>query len=893
MREMKKVTLSINGVQRSVMVDSQKILIDLLRDDLRLTGTKQSCDRKGQCGTCLVIVNGKTVHSCLKKVVELEGASVITVEGLGTPENPHLIQEAFVLSGAIQCGYCTPGLVIATKALLDHDPNPDVPAIKHALAQNLCRCTGYRKIIDAVKLSSRFLRKETTPEEYRRSLKGGMIGVSYPRPSSMLKACGLAEFAADTKLENALELALVHSTEHHALIKSIDTAAARKMPGVIGIMTADDIKGTNRIRDAAPDKPVLCEDKVRTLGDPIIAVAAETRDQARAAAAAVRVEYEHLPVMMTPEEALAPGAIQIHSHSPNLCYSQPLVKGDAEKALAGSAAVVEAEFSTQMNHQAPLEPEACVAYLEGEGKNAQLVVIGRSITIHLHMAQIKEAVGWDNMRYKEPYVGGQFGIKASVTSEAVTAAAALHFKRPIRYVPSLRESILTTSKRHPYRAKLKLAADANGCLTALSYDFTINKGAYALGGPGSSMDRSLFMLQGSYHVPNVRAFGRLVYTNNASGGAARGAGPPETIFALESAVDMLAEKLGIDPLDFRRMNSLRPGQAKATGMMITDEWPFPELCDAIKPHYQRAKKEAAAFNAKGGPLKRGVGLGADSFGIGDPGDKAKLAVEIDPDDGVTIYASVADPGEGNDSMLTQIAAHRLGLPLEKVRLYTRDTDKTLDTGASWGSRMTWMAGNALLNAIEQLEKAMSEAGSKTHAGLVKAGKRTVYEGYTQNAGKYGFHPQTGQADSFVSECHNIQMAEVEVDTESGKVRVIKMTTAVDAGPVINPQNFEGQLEGGMDQGVGYALREEYVHGKTMDYVTLKFPTTNDSFNIEIVVRETPRSKGPLGATGVGEMTMVPTAPAVINAIENACGARIYDLPATPPKVRAALAAKGR
>ena len=263
--------------------------------------------------------------------------------------------------------------------------------------------------------------------------------------------------------------------------------------------------------------------------------------------------------------------------------------------------------------------------------------------------------------------------------------------------------------------------------------------------------------------------------------------------------------------------------------MITDEWPFPELCDAIKPHYQRAKKEAAAFNAKSGPLKRGVGLGADSFGIGDPGDKAKLSVGIDPDDGVTIYAAVADPGEGNDSLLTQIAAYRLGLPLEKVRLYTRDTDKTVDMGGSWGSRMTLMAGNALLNAIEQLEKAMSEAGSKTYAGLTKAGKPTLYEGSTQNAGKYEFHPQTGQADSFVSECHNIQMAEVEVDTETGKVRVIKMTTAVDAGPVINPQNFEGQLEGGMDQGVGYALREEYIHGKTTDYVTFKFPTINRLF----------------------------------------------------------------
>jgi len=886
---MEKVTFSINGIERSFTVDSDKVLIDLLRDDLNLTGTKQSCDRKGQCGSCVVLINGEAVRSCLKKVVELEHTSITTIEGLGTPEHPHLIQEAFVLSGAIQCGYCTPGLVLATKALLDENPNPDVSTIKRALAMHMCRCTGYKKIIEGVKLSSRFLRGVTTPSEYRSSLKGGFIGVSYPRPSSMLKACGLAKFTADIKPENALELALVHSSEHHALIKSIDTSVAKKMPGVVGIMSAADIKGTNRIRDGAPDRPVLCEDKVRTLGDPIVAVAAETRDQARAAAAAVKVLYERLPAMMTSEEALAPGAVQIHPHSPNLCYSQPLVKGDAVKALSESAAVVEAEFSTQMNHQAPLEPEASVAYLEGEGEKAQLVVIGRSIAIHLHMAQIKEAVGWENMRYKEAYAGGQFGIKASVTTEAVTSAAALHFKRPIRYVPSLAESMLITSKRHPYSAKLKLAADEKGRLTALTYDFTINKGAYAMGGPSNSMERSLYMLQGAYHIPNIKAFGQMVYTNNAAGGAARGAGPPETIFALESAVDMLAEKLGIDPLEFREMNSLKPGQTKATGM-VADQWPFPELCAAIKPYYEKAKEEAAAFNAKAGPLKRGVGLGADSFGIGDPGDVAKLSIEIDPDDGVTVYAAVADPGEGNDSLLTQITAHRLGLPLEKVRLYCRDTEKTVDAGGAWGSRMTWMAGNALLNAIEQLQSAMKEAGSKTYAGLRKAGKPKRYEGSTQNRGQYGFDPKTGKSDNFVSECHNIQMAEVEVNTNSGRARVIKMTAAIDAGPIINPQNFEGQLEGGMDQGVGYALREEYVHGKSKDYVTFRFPTITDSFDMQIITRETPRTNGPLGATGIGEMTMVSTAPAVTNAIKDACGVRILDLPSTPPKIAAALAA---
>ncbi len=877
-----RVTLTINGVKKEVTPKPGQVLIDLLREDLNLTGTKQSCDRKGQCGACTVIVDGKAVRSCLKKVADLEGADIITVEGLGTPDNPHLIQEAFVLSGAIQCGYCTPGMIMATKALLDANPNPDTAAIKKALARNLCRCTGYVKIFDAVKLAGQFLRKETTPEKVRAKIdKKKMIGESHPRPSAMLKACGLAQFGGDIKMENMLEIAAVHSTEFHAKIKAMDTTAAKKMPGVFGVMTAEDIKGTNRLRVIKPDQPILCEDTVRTYGDPIAIVAAETREQARAAAAAVKVTYEKLPVMLTPEESLAEGSYQIHKETPNLCYQQPQIKGDAAKAYKTASAVIEGDFSTQMNHQAPLEPEACVSYLDGD----ELVVIGRSVMIHAHAGIIKEAVGAEKIRYKEPYSGGQFGIKASISSEGIAAAAAMHFKRPIRYIPTLAESMLITSKRHPFTMKTKLATDAKGNLAAYSNEFTLNKGAYFLLGPVMPT-RALLMLSGSYNIPNVYAMAKLAYTNNASGGAARGAGPPQVMFALESLMDMMAEKLGIDPLEFRKMNSMKAGQTISTGIAV-EQWPFPELCDAIKPHYERAKKDTAAFNKKGGKIKHGVGIACHSFGIAEYGDEAANAVEINPDDTVTIYAAIADPGEGNDSMLTQLAAHVLGLPLEKIRLYTRDTDKTVASGPSAGSRQTYMGGGALVNGLEKMAKAMKEAGSKTYAGLKKAGKPIRYEGSKKVAvGK--LDPKTGQGSSFDSQVHNIQMAEIEVNTETGETRVLKMTTAVDCGPIIHPQNLEGQLEGGMDQGIGYALREEYILGKTKDWMTFKFPTIENSFEVEFIKRETPRIRGTLGSTGIGEMTMVSTAPAITNAIYNACGARIYDLPATPAKVKAAI-----
>jgi aldehyde oxidoreductase len=453
----------------------------------------------------------------------------------------------------------------------------------------------------------------------------------------------------------------------------------------------------------------------------------------------------------------------------------------------------------------------------------------------------------------------------------------------------MEESMLITNKRHSYKIKTKLTADAEGHMTALFCDFLMNKGAYTLNGP-VLLGRSIMMLQGSYYIPNLDVLGRSVYTNNACTGSARGAGPPQTTFATECAVDMLAEKVGIDPLEFRRMNSLKPGQSKSTGMVVK-EWSFVEVCDAIKPAYERAKRAAREFNANGGHIKRGVGIAAHSFSIGSAADSAKLSIEIDPDDGVTVYAAVADPGEGNDSMLAQIAAHQLRLPLSKVRLYTRDTDKTVLMGPAAGSRMTFMAGNALLNAILNLENAAKEAAARTYEALKKTGKPTRYEGFTQNSGPAGLDKKTGQGNAYVSECHNIQMAEVEVNTRTGAAKVLKMTVSVDGGTIINPQAFEGQLEGGMDQGVGYALREEYILGKHKDYVSFKFPRISDGFDVEIITVQTPRSNGPLGATGVGEMTMVSTAPAVINAIYNACGARLYDLPATPKKVKAALASK--
>ncbi len=882
---MKKINLKVNGRPGQVVVDPNMALIDTLRGVYSLTSVKQSCDRKGQCGACTVIVNGEAVRSCLVKMGDMEGADIITVEGLGTPDNPHLIQEAFVLSGAIQCGFCTPGMIMAAKGLLETNRNPSTEEIKKAFRRNLCRCTGYVKIIDAVKLAGRFLRAEITPDQIRPKPDDPKMGVSHPRPSAMFKACGTAEFAADIKMPGALELAVVRSPYAHAIINSIDTSKAQNMPGVVGVMTARDIKGTNRLKYIIADRPIICREKVQLLGDAVAVVAAKTLEQALAAVKAVQVDYEPLPVLASPMDAMAPGAPQIHPDRPNFCYKQPIIKGDADKAFEESAAVVESEFKTQINHQAPLEPEASVAFLEGEDDDTVLVVMGRSINIHLHMATLQEALGWENMRYEEAYSGGQFGIKLEIITEGIAAAAALHFKQAVRYIPSLEESMLITSKRHPFDMNIKLGADSSGKLTALALDAIVDNGAYHSIG-NVIINRGLHMLCSSYYIPNIRAMAKLVYTNNPWGSAARGAGPPQMHFALECAMNMLAEKLNIDPLEFRLRNSLKPGQSKATGHVV-QEWPFPELCKAVRPAYERARNEAAEH--KNGIVRRGVGLGAAAFGIAMPGDKAISAIELGSDDCVTVYAAAADPGEGTDSMLSQLAANVLDLPLTKIRVVTRDTDRTTAAGPASGSRVTYMVGGATVDALQKLKIAMDEAGSKTYEALKKAGAPTRFLGEKRAVEVAPLDPETGEGPSFESQVHAVQVAEVEVNTQTGEVKVLKMTTAVDAGPVINPQNLTGQIEGGADMGVGYALREEYIAGKTKDWVTFKFPTMKTAFDMDTIIRETPRSRGTLGATGVGEMSMTSTAPAIINAIKDACGIWIRELPATPEKIKAALA----
>ena len=430
---MKKVALTVNGHPVQVVADEkQTVLLDLVREDLGLTGTKQSCDRKGQCGTCMVLVDGQAVLSCITKVAALEGADVTTIEGLGTPDRPHLIQQAFVLAGAVQCGFCIPGMIVTAKELLDANPSPTRAEIKRALRRNLCRCTGYVKIIDAIQLAGRFLRGEIAPGRPHARARTRRRSASPTRARArMAKACGTAAFGADIRMPGALELAVVRSPHHHARIRGIDTTAAEAMPGVVGVMTAKDIRGTNRIKYTVADRPVLCDDAVRTLGDPVAIVAA---DDARPGAGRRRGRRRRLRAAARPplarRGARPTGRPRSTPTRRTSATASPSSRATRRAPSPRPPPSVEARFRTQIVHQAPLEPEVSLAYMDGEGEDAELVLIGRSINIHLAMASLQAALGWEAIRYEEPFSGGQFGIKVEVITEGIAGAAALHFGAP-------------------------------------------------------------------------------------------------------------------------------------------------------------------------------------------------------------------------------------------------------------------------------------------------------------------------------------------------------------------------------------------------------------------------------------------------------------------------------
>jgi aldehyde oxidoreductase len=577
-------------------------------------------------------------------------------------------------------------------------------------------------------------------------------------------------------------------------------------------------------------------------------------------------------------------APRVSDDRPNQYYQQPIIHGDVEKGFAEADVVVEHNYSTQRIEHSYMENDTGVAYIS---ENGQLVVVSGTQNIHIHRTMLADALGLpkEQVCVVQPPMGGAFGSKNDITVGGILAFVAWKLKRPVKHEYTREETFNATSKRHPYHMKAKIGAKKDGTLTAYDIEILADGGAYQTFS-SSVVSRGIIHASGPYRFPNAKIIGKAGYSNTVFSSAMRGYGVPQTIFAVETIMDELAAKLKIDPLEIRAKNGYVNGDETVCGQVLDDNFAFQKCFETIRPHYERALKEARENQTE--KVKRGVGVASAWFGPGRSApDIAEVWAELMPDDILKISVGACDMGQGSDTAFWQIAAQTMGFPLERVIMSTTDTNITPDGNFSAGSRQCHVTGRIVLMATEQLKKAMEENGVTTYEQMKAKNIPTIYK-VTHQQKSTKPDPQTGQCVPYETYSFGVQMAEVEVDVKTGKTKVLKITAVYDPGVTINRLTVETQIEGAIVQGMGYALTEEFIPGETDNFAKFRIPRAKDTPDMEVILIGVPRKTGPFGASGTGEYGLVPTAPAICNAIYNACGIRIRDLPASAEKVKAKL-----
>jgi CO/xanthine dehydrogenase Mo-binding subunit/aerobic-type carbon monoxide dehydrogenase small subunit (CoxS/CutS family) len=847
-----------------------------LRTFLREHGhfeVKKGCDA-GDCGACSVLVDGQPVHSCVFPAFRAKGRDVTTVAGLGTPDEPHPMQRRFVEAAGFQCGFCTAGM-ITTTASLTPEQLADLP--QH-LKGNLCRCTGYRAITDALAGAVN-------------TKKSGGAGDSVGAPAGMRVATGTEQYTMDHAIEGLLHLAVLRSPLPHARISSIDTTAAERIPGVHLVLTHRDspsvafstARHDSRLDD--PDDSFVLDDTVRFVGQRVAAVIADTFAIAENACRAIHVDYDELPAVFDPEAALAPGAPLVHAgkkHDARIADpSRNLVAevhggvGDfddgVEAAVASGGAVFSGRWNTQRIQHAHLETHGCTGWRDEAGR---LVIRTSSQVPFLVRDELCHVFGLDRSEVHvfTRRVGGGFGGKQEMLTEDLVALAVLRLGRPVRYEFSRSEEFVAAPCRHPFRVDATVAAGPDGILTALGVDVLVDAGAYGNHSPGV-MFHGCGESVSVYRCPNKRVDAQAVYTNNIPSGAFRGYGLGQVIFAVESAMDQLAERLGIDPFDLRRRNVVVPGDPFTDAHVADDDLSYGSYgLDQCLDLVQNALASGEGTTAPDGEQWRvGEGMAIAMIATIPPrGHFADASLSRDADGDFTLSVGTAEFGNGTSTVHTQIVASELGIDPSRVRLRQSDTDATeYDTGA-FGSAGTVVAGIAVLAACRDLRSAIAAAPDARP--LVGRGR----------------HDGTPRSVAF-----NVHGFRVAVDVETGEVRILQSVQAADAGVVMNPEQCRGQVEGGVAQAIGSSLYEEMLTGPdgavtTIDLRNYHIPQIADVPVTEVYFADTYDTLGPFGAKSMSESPYNPVAPALANAIARACGARLHRLPMTPARVWRAL-----
>ena len=825
-------TFTVNG--KTVTVEKNQKLLRFLRDTLRLTSVKDGCS-EGACGTCTVLIDGKPTRACIPQTDKLEGETIVTVEGL-TDFEKEVYTYAFGHAGAVQCGFCIPGMVMCAKGLLDVNQNPTREEAAFAIRNNICRCTGYVKIIDAILLAAELFREGKVPEDST----DWSLGQRVPRVDVKEKVTGTGQYPDDIYLDGMIYGSAVRSQYPRARVLAIHTEEAKALPGVVGVFTAADIPGNNKVGHLKKDWDTMIAvgDITHYLGDAICLVAAETPEILAQAKALVKVDYEELPMVRSPREAMLPDAPLVHKEG-NLLAHKHIQRGNPAMAIAKSKHILTQRFSTPWTEHAFLEPECAVAYPDEDGVMVLSTDQGAYDTQHEIMGML--GLSAEKVKVRNCLVGGGFGGKEDVTVQHHAALIAYLTKRPVKVKLTRAESILIHPKRHPMEMEFALGCDENGIIQGVVAEVIADTGAYAsLGGP--VLERACTHAAGPYNYQNFEIDGWAYYTNNPPAGAFRGFGVTQTCFCIETLLNQMADIVGITPWEIRYRNAIRPGQELPNGQIVDDSTGLVETLEAVKPYVDAHKYVGLACAMK----NAGVGVGIPDTG------RVRLVVQGGK---LHILAGASCIGQGLGTVLTQMVCDQTGISPQNIVYERSNTYHSPDSGTTSGSRQTLFTGEACRRACQDLKKALK---GKTLTDMEGQEFYGEYLGKTDPLGADVPNPVSHIAYGYATQ--------VCILNEEGKIEQI--VAAHDVGKAVNPLSIEGQIEGGVVMSMGYALTERYPLDNckpTAKYGTLGLLRANQIPEITPIIVEKQGLNVACGAIGIGEITSIPTAPAIADA----------------------------
>jgi len=755
-----------------------------------------------------------------------------------------------------------------------------------------------------------------------------VAGTRAHRVDSIEKVTGKAAYTSDVQLPGMAYAKILRSPVAHARITKVDASKAKELPGVIATLTRDDIQQFNFKYGATyKDQSIVAVDKVRYVGDPVAAVLAEDPAIAEAALELIEVEYDELPKVTNIEEATESGAALVHEagvaraelrgstygaperfNGTNICYYLTFGREDVEKGFAKADRIFEDTFRFQKVQHYSLEAHNNVAYYDGE-KLTMWSSCQDPFTLRDHLSGIF-GLPCSRIRVIVPYVGGGYGGKLYVKGEPISAALSWITRRPVKLQYSVNESFKTIT-RHPARVTIKTGVTKDGKLIARECQVYMDTGAYADAGPRVTQ-KAAYRSLGPYDIPyaKVEAYG--VYTNTVPAGAFRGFGALQVTWAYESQMDMIAQQLEIDPLEFRLKNLFKKGDLYTKGDTPID-------CDLREGLLRVA--DALQWDARIDEPNRAKGI---SCCIKDAGGTYKVAgatVRMASDGSVILLTGTVEVGQGPRTALSQVVAEELSIPLGQIGVAQLDTDVTpYDISTSASSSMVVM-GTAVLRAAQDAKKQLLQCAGKilkqkpntltlkdgqvvTASGQSLSYGKVIVDFFGSKAGEIigkGLYKDKRNAKAVLGSTTTFWEvgwggAEVEVDPDTGVIKVLKYVSVCDAGKAINPEQCEGQDEGAVMFGIGHTLIEEMAYedgqllnGNLVDY---RVPTFEDvPAELETILLENGNGPGPFGSKGIGEGGLLPVASAIANAVDRAVGVRIKDLPLTPPKVWGAMHGK--